>query len=189
MSKKSTHKSHMEHTTGVGAVPQKRGLSRRAWIGVAAGGAATALLGERWLRNTTPSVITAGATPITVYSSPTCGCCHKWVDHLKTSGFHVTVESVADVTPVKQKLRVPDALWSCHTAVVERYSVEGHVPADVIQRMLGEKPDILGVAAPGMPNGSPGMEGFGMDTYDIVAFRSDGSTSVYATRRGLLPAG
>jgi len=188
MSKKTRRRARAEHPGGGGA-PAPRGLSRRAWIGIAAGGAVTALLGERWFRNTTPSVITADATPITVYSSPTCGCCHKWVAHLKTSGFHVTVESVADVTPVKQKLGVPDSLWSCHTATVERYSVEGHVPADVIQRMLDEKPDILGISAPGMPNGSPGMEGFGNDTYDIVAFRTDGSTTVYARRRGLLPAG
>lgn len=189
MSKKSRIRARGDRVAPPQRAPGSSTLSRRAWIGVALGGAAAAVVGERWLRNTTPTAIAADAIPITVYSSPTCGCCHKWVDHLKDSGFHVTVESLVDVTPVKQRLGVPDSLWSCHTATVERYSVEGHVPADVIQRMLAEKPDVLGIAAPGMPNGSPGMEGFGIDTYEIVAFRGDGATSIYAKRRGLLPTG
>jgi hypothetical protein len=157
-------------------------LTRRAWIGVAFGGAATALVGERLWRNVNPAAIAADATPITVYASPSCGCCHKWIDHLKRSDFHVTVESVSDVTPIKRKLGVPEDLWSCHTAMVEGYAVEGHVPADLIQKALRERPRIAGLAAPGMPNGSPGMEGPTKDTYEIIAFTRTGGTEVYAVR-------
>lgn len=157
-------------------------LSRRAWIGVAVGSAAAALLGERWWRTATPSVIAAGATPITVYSSPSCGCCHKWVKHLARNKFHVTVESVSDVTPVKTRFGIPEPLWSCHTAIVDGYAVEGHVPADLIAKMLSERLAIAGIAVPGMPNGSPGMEGLTKDRYEIITFTRAGTTAVYAVR-------
>lgn len=102
--------------------------------------------------------------------------------HLNSSGFHVTRELMNDVTPMKQQLGVPEDLWSCHTATVEGYAVEGHVPADLIQRMLLEKRAIAGLAAPGMPNGSPGMEGPTHDRYEVIAFSRGGATEVYATR-------
>ncbi len=102
--------------------------------------------------------------------------------HLNSSGFHVTRELMNDVTPMKQQLGVPEDLWSCHTATVEGYAVEGHVPADLIQRMLLEKRAIAGLAAPGMPNGSPGMEGPTHDRYEVIAFSRSGATEVYATR-------
>lgn len=157
-------------------------LSRRQWIGVALGGAAAALVGERWWRTANPNVIAAGATPITVYASPSCSCCHRWIGNLRENEFHVTVESLADVTPVKRKLGVPESLWSCHTGMVEGYAVEGHVPPEVIQNMLAERPAIAGVSVPGMPSGAPGMEGPVKDRYDVMAFTRSGDARVYAVR-------
>lgn len=156
-------------------------LTRRRWIGIGLAGVATALIGERWWRANNPGVIADDATPITVYSSPSCGCCHAWIAHLKENGFHVTVESVTDVSPVKRKLRVPEALWSCHTGMVAGYAVEGHVPADVIQKMLRERPSIAGLAVAGMPAGSPGMEGGQRDFYQVMAFGTGTEPFVYAT--------
>lgn len=157
----------------------KSGLSRRAWLGIAFGGAATALIGERWWRSANPAVITADATPITVYASPSCGCCHQWVSHLEQNKFHVTVENVVDVAPIKRQFGVPESLWSCHTAMVHAYVIEGHVPADLIQRVMRERPAIAGLAVPGMPSGSPGMEGPRKDRYEVIAFARDGSTRTY----------
>lgn len=117
----------------------------------------------------------------TVYRSPSCGCCEKWVEHLEENGFKVKREDANDRTPLKMRHGVPYQLASCHTAVIGDYVVEGHVPADVIRRMLEEKPDIKGIGVPGMPIGSPGMEGPNPESYDIIAFGEDG-TSVYASR-------
>jgi len=123
------------------------------------------------------------ATPILVYASPSCGCCDKWMKHLEANGFLVSKEPVSDVTPIKQKYGVPQHLWSCHTAIVEGYVIEGHVPADVIRKMLAERPAFAGLAVPGMPNGSPGMEGATKDRYEVISFaRSTGETKVYAVR-------
>ena len=157
-------------------------LSRRAWIGVALGGAAVALGAERWWRRTNPGVVDANVTPILVYASPSCSCCHAWMSHLQANGFRVSKELVSDVTPLKKKYHVPDRLWSCHTALVDGYIVEGHVPADVIRKVTSERPTIAGVAVPGMPNGSPGMEGSISDRYDVISFSRTGETDVYATR-------
>ena len=116
---------------------------------------------------------------VTVYHSPNCGCCYKWVDHLREHGFNVEEHLMDDVRPVKAEHQLPRNLGSCHTAVVDGYVVEGHVPADTIHRMLSERPEISGIAVPGMPMGSPGMEGAYSEAYDIVAFDSQGNTSVY----------
>jgi hypothetical protein len=104
------------------------------------------------------------------------------VKHLEYNAFKVAVEKVDDVTPYKRKLGVPEKLWSCHTAVIGRYAIEGHVPVDLIERMLIERPEIVGLAVPGMPNGAPGMEGPIADRYDVIAFKANGETAVYATR-------
>lgn len=154
-------------------------MSRRAWLGVAAGALGAGLLGLRRWRGTASA---APGTPITVYASPTCGCCKKWVPHLEDNGFAVRVKYLEPVAPEKRRLGVPEDLWSCHTADVQGYAVEGHVPADLIQKMLVERPAIAGIAAPGMPNGSPGMEGGTKDFYEIVAFSRSGKTEVYAVR-------
>jgi hypothetical protein len=125
---------------------------------------------------------TASATKMTVFKDPNCGCCKEWVEHLRKHGFEVTSRDTSDVPAVKRTARVPDQLHSCHTAFVNGYVVEGHVPAADVQRMLTEKPRIAGIAVPGMPVGSPGMEmGSRRDRYDVVAFNRDGSTKVFAS--------
>lgn len=124
------------------------------------------------------------AAPIrmTIYKSPTCGCCKEWVTHVEKAGFAPVVHDVPDVMPMKKTLGIPGELHSCHTAIVGRYSIEGHVPADLIHRILKEKPAIAGLAVGGMPQGSPGMETGRKDPYDVVAFTKAGRTSVYARR-------
>ena len=119
------------------------------------------------------------ASGVTVYKDPNCGCCAAWVDHLKANGFAVNVHEVRDMTPHKQKLGVPERLASCHTAVVDGYTIEGHVPAAEIRRLLAERPRARGLAVPGMPQGSPGMETGKLDPYDVLLFTSDGKASVY----------
>jgi hypothetical protein len=119
---------------------------------------------------------------VTVYKSPTCGCCAKWVEHVKKAGFAVTVKDVSNVGEVKLANGVPADLASCHTALVAGYVVEGHVPADVMQKLLKEKPAVAGIAVAGMPMGSPGMEGNYSDRYNIVAFEKSGKQRVYASR-------
>ena len=123
------------------------------------------------------------AAKMEIYKTATCGCCGKWVEHVKAAGFTPTVHDVPDVTPVKTKAGVPANLQSCHTALVGGYVIEGHVPAEVIQQLLAEKPKIAGIAVPGMPAGSPGMEqGARTDPYEVIAFTREGKTSVYAKR-------
>lgn len=121
------------------------------------------------------------ATRITVFKDPDCGCCKSWVDHLRKHGFDVTVRDTTDMSGAKRTGRVPEPLRSCHTAFVNGYVVEGHVPAADIRRLLKEKPKVAGIAVPGMPAGSPGMEiGNRVDKYDVVAFNRDGTTRVFA---------
>jgi hypothetical protein len=121
------------------------------------------------------------AVSIVVYKDPNCGCCKSWIEHLKKHGFAVTSHDTPDMTEPKATGGVPAKLQSCHTAFVNGYVVEGHVPAADIQRMLTEKPKIAGIAVPGMPIGSPGMEvGNRADKYEVIAFNRDGSTSVFA---------
>ena len=127
----------------------------------------------------------AAAKPsITVHKGPTCDCCKAWVEHLRKHGYSVKAEDVADLGSVKQKLGVPAALQSCHTAQVDGYVIEGHVPADLIDRLLRDRPPVVGLAVPGMPIGSPGMEvpGHAPDRYQILTFDRSGRTTVYASR-------
>ena len=120
---------------------------------------------------------------ITVYKSPTCGCCGKWVDLLKSDGFRVTVKNQYDLSPLKARLGVPDKLASCHTGVVDGYLVEGHVPIKDIRRLIKERPKGLGIAVPGMPLGSPGMEvpSGEKDPYKVILFGKDQPDQVFAT--------
>jgi hypothetical protein len=117
-----------------------------------------------------------------VYKSPTCGCCTEWVKHVKKAGFRVEVHDTADVQPVKDRWGVPKDMVSCHTAKVDGYAIEGHVPADLIQRLLQERPAVVGIAAPGMPIGSPGMEGGAPEPYDVLTFDKEGRTELFAKR-------
>jgi hypothetical protein len=119
---------------------------------------------------------------VEVFKTATCGCCALWVDHLEQNGFTTKVTNATNLTAIKRQHQVPAALESCHTAVVGGYVVEGHVPAGDIQRLLQEKPAIAGIAVPGMPVGSPGMEqGSRRDPYQVVAFTKDGSTRTFAS--------
>ena len=142
------------------------------------GGGLAAVIGVLGLLATQQSV----AADIVVYKSPTCGCCGKWVKHMEDAGFSVDVEDRRDLTPIKAELGVPGRMQSCHTAKVGDYIVEGHVPADLVRRMLDEKPDIKGLAVPGMPMGSPGMEGPRKDRYNVIAIGNDGRLEVFARR-------
>ena len=122
---------------------------------------------------------------VTVYKSPTCNCCSKWMNHLRKNGFTVTGSDRSDMQPVKQELGVPRMLASCHTAVVGGYVVEGHVPAQDVKRLLREQPDVTGLTVPGMPIGSPGMErGDRVDPYRVMAFSEDGRAGVFNTYSG-----
>lgn len=122
----------------------------------------------------------AKATELTIYESPYCGCCGAWVDHLKDSGLKPVVQDMEDVTPIAKRAGVPDRLRSCHTAVIGGYFIEGHVPASDIRKLLRERPEALGVAVPGMPVGSPGMEqGERRDAYDTLLVLPDGSSRVF----------
>lgn len=119
---------------------------------------------------------------ITVYKDPACGCCAQWVEHLRAAGFRVTVVDTSNMEPIKARFGVTDALASCHTAKVGAYVIEGHVPADLIQRLLAEHPAVRGLAVPGMVAGSPGMETPRPQHYDVVSFDRNGKTAVYARR-------
>lgn len=117
---------------------------------------------------------------ITVYKSPSCGCCTGWVEHLEADGFDVSVVEQADLRAVMARYGVPNALAACHTAVVDGYVVEGHVPAAVIRRFLADPPaGAVGIAVPGMPVGSPGMEGPNPQPYDVFAFDEQGGAELY----------
>lgn len=121
---------------------------------------------------------------VAVTKDPSCSCCEAWVTHIRAAGFPVQVTN-APVNPLKVRLGVPRALASCHTAQVAGYVIEGHVPAEAVVRLLAEKPEAIGLAVPGMPVGSPGMEVEGMapDTYDVVLFGSSG-TQTFARYQG-----
>ena len=129
----------------------------------------------------TTGLVQAEQQKITVFKTPTCGCCKKWVDHLEQNGFAVETQDMNDLRMVKAMSGIDPKLASCHTARVGQY-VEGHVPAEVIARMLKEQPDIRGLAVPGMPAGSPGMEGPRKVPYDVMAIGTDGSLTVYESR-------
>lgn len=121
--------------------------------------------------------------PISVYKTASCGCCRLWVDHMKSHGFDPKVQDVENIGALKLKLGVREAIASCHTAEVGGYVIEGHVPADVVHRLLKERPKVAGITVPGMPAGSPGMEVPGRkDPYAILTFTSDGKTAVYERR-------
>jgi hypothetical protein len=157
-------------------------MSRRAWMAMLArtfgtGAALSALLP---LVNRADAM--RGAPKITVYKDPSCGCCTKWVEHLRSAGLQPAVQDRRDMDALKDSLGVPAALRSCHTALMGRYVIEGHVPASDMQRLVSAAPkNIVGIAVPGMPAGSPGMEVPGRaDRYDVIAFAADGTTKLFA---------
>ena len=119
---------------------------------------------------------------VDVYKSPTCGCCALWVKHLQDNGFKTRVTEIDDLSEVKKKQGVPAKASSCHTAVVDGYALEGHVPATEVRRLLKERPAVAGLAVPGMPLGSPGMEfGSTKQPFDVLTFDKTGQLQVYAS--------
>jgi len=148
--------------------------ARRGLVLVVLAGEAAAAMGAAPTGAPLPGVV--------LYKSRFCGCCGKWADHLRAAGFRVVVRDVDDLLRVESRFGVPKGLGSCHTAVAGGYVVVGHVPADVLQRLLDERPAIVGVSVPGMPGGAPGMEGGIRRAYDVVAFDREGLRRVYATR-------
>ena len=130
----------------------------------------------------TPTLALAERKPqITVYKTPSCGCCHEWIAHLEAHGFAVVANDVPNTAPYRERYGVPKELGSCHTGIVEGYALEGHVPASEIKRLLAEKPQARGLSVPGMPVGTPGMEveGTRRDAFDVVLFSDGGRRSVY----------
>jgi hypothetical protein len=150
-------------------------ISRRALLATAAASAVMVSMGKLSGEEALPSV--------TVSKDPNCGCCGAWVAHLRQAGFSVSVRDTKELPAIKERLGVPSGLASCHTAEVSGYVVEGHVPADAIKRLLNEKPAATGLAVPGMPIGSPGMEGGTPEIYEVVLFGRQ-SQSVFARYRG-----
>lgn len=127
-----------------------------------------------------PAASAQAALPvIDVYKSASCGCCQVWVDHLRANGFTVKTYDVANPTDYREKFGIPNELGSCHTGVVAGYALEGHVPAQEIKRLLAERPQAKGLAVPGMPLGSPGMEGPRKDPYDVLLVQANGRHKVY----------
>jgi hypothetical protein len=152
-------------------------VSRRTMIKAAV---ATALV---------PAPFTARASQplVVVFKSPTCGCCKDWVSHMEANGFKVTVTEVETTAPVRAKMGIPAKFGSCHTAVVDGYALEGHVPAKEVRRLLSERPQAVGLAVPGMPVGSPGMDGpeykGRKDPYDVLLVAKDGGARNYQSYR------
>lgn len=156
-------------------------ITRREWLT----SSLTKLAGAAAVAALVPAIAQAHTAPpaITVYKDPSCGCCKKWVTHLSENGFATTAKDRSDMDALKDSLGVPVALRSCHTAVIGKFVIEGHVPAADVKRLLAKPPKgIIGLAAPGMPAGSPGMEVAGRsDRYDVMAFGADGKSHVFAT--------
>jgi hypothetical protein len=151
-------------------------VSRRTLLGQAAAAALGLMALPRLLAARAPK------TPLLVYKDPGCGCCEKWVDHMRAAGFEVSARNTSDMDPIKRRYGVTPALASCHTALVEGYVIEGHVPADLVIKLLRDKPKLAGLTVPGMVTGSPGMEGPGGRGYDVHAFDKNGKTTLYAHR-------
>lgn len=123
----------------------------------------------------------ANAAQLTVHKSPYCGCCAKWIEHVEKHGFTVKVIETEDMAAVKKRLGVPDKMASCHTTQVGGYFIEGHVPAGDIKRLLAQKPKAAGIAVPGMPAGSPGMEAGGQkQPYATMLVGMDSKSSIFA---------
>ena len=152
-------------------------ISRRDFVSQAAGLALGSIGAARLLAR--PSA----PTTIAVYKSASCGCCGKWVDYVRANGFAPAVHDEENMDAIKDDMGVPKAVRSCHTAVVGKYMIEGHVPVEDIRRLLKDRPAVAGLAAPGMPQSAPGMavRGAPVEPYQVVTFTPDGHTAVFAS--------
>lgn len=157
------------------ALRNSKAASRRAVIQFP-----LAMLGAALVSHPVLALARNDAEKITVWKTPNCGCCKEWVAHLRTNGFEVVTNDVKDTAPMREKLGLPAKFGSCHTGQLGAYVLEGHVPAQEIKRLLREKPKAIGLAVPGMPVGSPGMEmGNTRDAYDVLLVLADGNSRVY----------
>jgi len=155
-----------------------RALASLLLIAVLQGGAAVPEASEPPVDR---SQATAELPKVIVHKSPTCGCCQAWVGHMRKAGFQVEVRDTGDLGAIKARVKLPYGLGSCHTAQVGDYFVEGHVPAEDVKRLLAKRPAARGLAVPGMPIGSPGMEQGGIvQPYDVLLVAPDGTTTVFA---------
>ncbi len=129
------------------------------------------------------------ATRVNVYLTPSCGCCRAWIRHLQLAGFTTELRMLNDLTAIKREFRIPEEFWACHSARIGEYFIEGHVPHDAIQRLLNDRPHAAGLAVPGMPVGSPGMEvdGHEPESYDVFLISRDGRAAPFMRYRGALP--
>jgi hypothetical protein len=154
-------------------------ISRRSFVLRAGGLLAAGNLSRTLLAH---AIEPASPTPITIYKSSTCGCCSKWVDHVREAGFVPTTFDEEDMEGIKDQLGVPRPLRSCHTAVVDQYLIEGHVPAGDIRKLLRERPKVAGLAVPEMPGGTPGMAppGAPIAGFTVLSFTADGKTQSFA---------
>ena len=175
------------------------GASKMAWLGIGVALMAVVTVGVAVFagRSEEAAQVSAEASPaaaapqgaalpvVDVYKDPTCGCCSKWVEHLEGHGFTVRTTDTKDLTAFKASHGVPSQVRSCHTALVDGYVLEGHVPAADVQRLLDERPALAGLGVPGMPIGSPGMEveGAAAQPYDVLGFDSSGNTRIFASHR------
>jgi hypothetical protein len=155
-------------------------IDRRAFVIRVSGLVAAGVAGGQLAAQVAGS--SAKPTPITIYKSSSCECCAKWVSHVRDNGFEATVRDEEDMDAIKAQLGVPEGVRSCHTALVGKYLIEGHVPASDIQRLVKQQPRVLGLAVPGMPSDTPGMAqpGAKIAGFEVVAFQLDGTTRVFA---------
>lgn len=151
-------------------------INRRGFAGALLGVTAAAALSR------TGSAVAAPAKTMRVYKSPTCGCCARWVDYVRADGWKVEVVDLQNVTSIKKQVGLLPQLASCHTAIVDGYVVEGHVPLPAIEKLITERPDVHGIAVPGMPQDSPGMGGGGVQ--DVFAFTRNGRTRLFTRTAG-----
>ncbi len=176
MANNSNRSKDEDRSSAKTATAGKPRLSRRALL---LGSAAVVGSGGVLAWGMLGSTQAAKAGTITVWKSPTCGCCGGWVDYMRGKGYQVTVNLVADPDPIKRTLGVPEALFSCHTAKIDDYLVEGHVPEAAVAKLLAERPKLKGIALPGMPEGSPGMDGK-PGIYRVVGFDVNGRIHRFA---------
>jgi hypothetical protein len=152
----------------------EKGLPRRRALGLIGAGALVLL---------SPAAVATPSREIKIYKSPYCGCCGSWTKILRKQGYETQVFKMNDLGRVKRLAKLPANLESCHTGIIDGYFVEGHVPVEAIDKMLTERPGIVGIAVGGMPTGSPGMPGPDPEPYDVVAYTADGRQSVYMSYR------
>ncbi len=192
MARRANGKQHGKAATAA------RHTTWTTWVGVGVTAALILGIGAVTFREGPPSkpsssaAVAPAAAPgaetwpvVEVYKDPSCGCCSTWVAHMRADGFTVRTMETTDVASVKTAHGVPDSFWACHTALVGGYVIEGHVPASDVERLLTERPAIAGLAVPGMPAGSPGMEmpGVPAQPYNVMAFDTTGHTSVFASHQ------